>query len=69
MATQADATRVSFNADALEIEWPGGTRSEFPSIWLRDNSPANRDAQSGQRLVDVMDLPAAPKIQREIVPT
>jgi gamma-butyrobetaine dioxygenase len=32
-------------------------------MWLRDNASTNRDAVSGQRLVDVTDLPSAPKIR------
>jgi gamma-butyrobetaine dioxygenase len=30
--------------------------SEFSSIWLRDNSPANRDPSNGQRLVDIVEV-------------
>ena len=54
---------VSFSPDILRIEWQGGERSEFASLWLRDNCPTARDAKSGQRLGDVADLPTDPKIR------
>ena len=54
---------VSFSPEALRIEWQGGERSEFASLWLRDNCPTARDAVSGQRLGDVADLPSDPKIR------
>ena len=36
---------------------PGGASS--PSVWLRDNVREDRDPHSGQRLVDIVDLPDA----------
>ncbi len=63
MASETIIARVSFRPDSLEIEWQGGARSEFASLWLRDNCPADRDATSGQRLVDVADLPESPRIE------
>ena len=63
MASPAIASRVSATPDALVIEWQGGGTSEFPSLWLRDNVREDRDPKSGQRLVDIVDLPAAPRIR------
>jgi gamma-butyrobetaine dioxygenase len=57
------AARVSATAEALTIEWQGGAVSEFASLWLRDNVGEDRDPTSGQRLVDIVDLPAAPRIR------
>ena len=37
--------------------------SEFASLWLRDNVREDRDPHSGQRLIDVADLPAGPRIR------
>jgi gamma-butyrobetaine dioxygenase len=37
--------------------------SEFASLWLRDNVRADRDPHSGQRLIDIADLPAQPHIR------
>jgi alpha-ketoglutarate-dependent taurine dioxygenase len=54
---------VRANADALTLQWGDGRTSEFAAIWLRDNQSEQRDAHSGQRLVDIADFPAAPKIR------
>lgn len=55
--------RVSATPDALAVEWTDGTLHEFAGIWLRDNLPQHRDPHSGQRLIDVADLPARPRIR------
>jgi alpha-ketoglutarate-dependent taurine dioxygenase len=47
----------------LGIEWADGTSSEFSSLWLRDNVSEDRDPHSGQRLVDIADLPPDPQIR------
>jgi gamma-butyrobetaine dioxygenase len=49
--------------DRLSIEWADGTLSEFASLWLRDNLRGDRDPHSGQRLIDIADLPEDPKIR------
>jgi len=54
---------VHANADSLTLQWADGRSSEFAAIWLRDNQSEQRDAHSGQRLVDIADFPAAPKIR------
>ena len=56
------ATAVTAQPDMLKISWSDGTAGEFASIWLRDNLPEDRDSHSGQRLVDVMDIPSDPHI-------
>lgn len=56
--------RLDWTPTMLAVEWSDGRRAEFASIWLRDNLPADRDAFSGQRLIDVADLPASPRIRR-----
>src|SRR5215472_6196107 len=63
MADSALAARVSSTPEALTIEWRAGGVTEFASLWLRDNVREDRDAASGQRLVDIVDLPAAPRIR------
>jgi gamma-butyrobetaine dioxygenase len=35
-------------------------------LWLRDNDPANRDPGTGQRLIDVADLPVETEIARAV---
>ncbi len=52
-----DIAAVSCAPDRLTVEWADGIRTEFASLWLRDNRPEDRDLHSGQRLIDVMDLP------------
>ena len=49
--------------DMLRIEWTDGTLSEFASLWLRDNLREDRDPHSGQRLIDIADLPEDPRIR------
>jgi len=55
--------RFTATPDMLSIEWADGSLSEFPSLWLRDNRSEDRDAHSGQRLIDIADLPAQPRIR------
>ncbi len=59
--------RVSARPDTLVVEWTGGAVCEFASLWLRDNQPEHRDPHSGQRLVDVADLPARPRIRAALL--
>ena len=49
--------------DSLRIEGPDFPLREYSSMWLRDNAGVNRDSVSGQRLVDITDLPPAPRIK------
>jgi gamma-butyrobetaine dioxygenase len=52
--------------DRLNIEWADGTLGEFASLWLRDNLREDRDPHSGQRLVDIADLPEDPRIRSAV---
>jgi gamma-butyrobetaine dioxygenase len=52
--------------DILNIEWSDGTSSEFASLWLRDNLREDRDPHSGQRLIDIADLPENPRIRTAV---
>jgi gamma-butyrobetaine dioxygenase len=63
MVRTAIAARVAATPETLTIEWQEGGVSEFASLWLRDNVREDRDAVSGQRLLDIVDLPAAPRIR------
>jgi alpha-ketoglutarate-dependent taurine dioxygenase len=62
MSEQNTLKNASWTPDTLTLEWVDGGRIEFPSLWLRDNCPSNRDSRNGQRLIDVADLPPDPKI-------
>jgi gamma-butyrobetaine dioxygenase len=48
---------LACSAERLTVQWADGVRSEFSSLWLRDNLPEDRDLHSGQRLIDIMDVP------------
>src|SRR5579863_2700881 len=56
------AEQVSATSEMLTVRWRDGGVSEFPSLWLRDNVREDRDPHSGQRLVDIADLPTQPRI-------
>jgi gamma-butyrobetaine dioxygenase len=59
----ATSASVAASRAALRLQWDDGTQGEFASVWLRDNLPEDRDRFSGQRLIDVTDLPAEPRIR------
>jgi alpha-ketoglutarate-dependent taurine dioxygenase len=63
MASGERAARVSCTPEVLTVEWPAGAVSTFASLWLRDNVAEDRDPHSGQRLVDIADVPATPRIR------
>jgi alpha-ketoglutarate-dependent taurine dioxygenase len=63
MHERSEARCISASADALTIEWADGGVSEFTSLWLRDNRAEDRDAHSGQRLIDIADVPELPRIR------
>ncbi len=65
--SEAAATRsIRSTADTLIIEWANGEIGEFASLWLRDNLPGDRDPHSGQRLIDIADLPEQPRIRSAV---
>jgi non-ribosomal peptide synthetase component F len=44
------------------LDWGHGIRGEFAALWLADNRAEDRHA-NGQRLIDIMDLPAEVQIE------
>ena len=58
--------RLWSRPDLLSIEWADGTLGEFASLWLRDNVREDRDPHSGQRLIDIADLPEDPQIRTAV---
>jgi [2-(trimethylamino)ethyl]phosphonate dioxygenase len=66
MPDSTDVTRVSAAPELLTIEWADGAVGEFASLWLRDNRSEDRDAHSGQRLIDIADLPETPRIRSAV---
>ena len=63
MKSMVVATGVKTQPASITIAWSDGTAGDFASVWLRDNLPEDRDRHSGQRLIDVMDIPPAPRIR------
>jgi gamma-butyrobetaine dioxygenase len=61
--TNRQLVRVASTPEHLTIEWADGAVAEFAGVWLRDNLLEDRDPHSGQRLVDIADLPARPLIR------
>jgi alpha-ketoglutarate-dependent taurine dioxygenase len=57
-------TGMRWTPSALTLEWADGGRVELASVWLRDNLREDRDPGNGQRLIDVADLPTAPRIRQ-----
>jgi gamma-butyrobetaine dioxygenase len=62
MRNQPGIRTLSFTPLELALSWSDGAHSGYPSLWLADNDPVNRDSHSGQRLIDVADLPDDPRI-------
>lgn len=62
----SEPRRVTAAPHVLTVEWADGGMSEFASLWLRDNRAEDRDAYSGQRLVDIADLPEHPRIRSAV---
>ena len=66
MSKPPSVQNVSATPAALRVEWTNGGVSEFACLWLRDNRPDDRDPHSGQRLIDVTDLPEDPRIRSAV---
>ncbi len=58
--------QLRHDTEALEITWTDGDSCRLPALWLRDHcrGPECRDPTSGQRLVDITDIPPAIAIAR-----
>lgn len=64
MTQRLPPMHLTFTPAALTIHWRDGRHSAFPALWLADNDPVHRDLHSGQRLIDIADLPEDPLIER-----
>jgi gamma-butyrobetaine dioxygenase len=53
-------SQFSFDENELTIDWQDGRQSRLAAIWLRDHcqSAESRDVLSGQRLINITDIPA-----------
>ena len=54
---------LTCGSDAISISWDNGVNCTYPAIWLYDNKPEHREPRTGQRWIDVADLPAEPRIR------
>lgn len=65
----ARIARWRHDADALAIDWNDGRESRLPALWLRDHCrmPECRDPVSGQRLVNITDIPPEVALRRVAV--
>jgi gamma-butyrobetaine dioxygenase len=63
MAPTGLLEEYSWTPELLRIRWRDGALSEHTSLWLRDNCTADRDPRNGQRLVDIADVPADPRLR------
>lgn len=59
--------RMSWVPAKLTIVWADEVHSDYAAPWLRDNLLKDRDPHSGQRLIDIIDLPADPVIRSAAV--
>lgn len=53
---------LQFTDRLLRFTGEDAHESIFPAVWLYDNRPEHRDQRTGQRLVDIIDLPNDPVI-------
>lgn len=48
---------MKWDSESLTFE-----STRFPALWLRDQCPGDRDPGTGQRVIDITDLPERPQI-------
>ncbi|MEM7359098.1 MAG: gamma-butyrobetaine dioxygenase [Pseudomonadota bacterium] len=62
---QIESLSLIDQGDALAVTWPDGQVSRFHAVWLRDNAldADSRDANNGQRLISILDVPADSRIE------
>ncbi|MCR9142193.1 MAG: TauD/TfdA family dioxygenase [bacterium] len=57
-------TGIDTADDAIHVRWSDGVLGRFHLLWLRDNCSSVRHPGTGQRLVDITELPRDISIQR-----
>ncbi len=57
-------TGVNTADDAIHLRWSDGLQSRFYLLWLRDNCPSVRHPGTGQRIVDITELPRDFSVRR-----
>lgn len=56
--------KLSVRPDALDVTWPDGSETQYPTIWLRDNCPSGLHPQTQERLSDLLALDDCPILTR-----
>ncbi len=57
-----EITSIEIQPQGVTLTWENGERHDLPAVWWLHNSPSRIDSQTGQRLVDILDLPMVPRI-------
>ncbi|WP_092022404.1 2-trimethylaminoethylphosphonate dioxygenase [Marinobacter zhejiangensis] len=59
MSVENQIETFRFTPEELQIDWQDGQTSRLHCVWLRDHCqmPSSRNAQNGQRLMNVTDFP------------
>ena len=58
-----NALEIRCKPGDLTLTWENSSYSVFSALWLRDNDPAHRDVETGQRLISLADLPLDPRLR------
>jgi [2-(trimethylamino)ethyl]phosphonate dioxygenase len=66
-----EKARIIDDGKAVDLTWTSGEKARFHALWLRDNAldGATRSASNGQRLITVLDIPAATRLSGAQVST
>ena len=56
--------RIIDDGAAVELTWTSKQKARFHALWLRDNAldGATRSSSNGQRLITILDIPAATRL-------
>jgi gamma-butyrobetaine dioxygenase len=55
-------THLAVRTDTLVVTWADGTKTQFPTIWLRDNCPSGLHPETHERMLDLLAIDAAPTL-------
>src|SRR6476661_419789 len=58
------SARLLDDGAAVELTWTTHKKARFHALWLRDNARdgATRSSANGQRLITILDIPAATRL-------
>ncbi|WP_119391222.1 2-trimethylaminoethylphosphonate dioxygenase [Taklimakanibacter lacteus] len=66
-----EKAQIIEDGKAVGLTWRSGETARFHALWLRDNAldGATRNASNGQRLITVLDIPAATRLSAADIST